>query len=84
MISRVNDKWVQTHGDYRQAIGKRFLPALPQPRRPLHRLPLCLLGLCGRHCDSDMNGVWQECSTCGRVSEFAPAALASLFEEKQK
>ena len=70
MISRVNDKWVQTHGDYRLVMGERFLPALPQPKRPWYRLPLCLTGSCPHRQVSDEHGVWGECVKCGRVCAF--------------
>lgn len=76
MIERVNDRWVQTHGDYRQAIGERFLPALPEPKRPWYRLPLCLTGNCGGRIESDHVGAWWQCNTCQRVKHYMPRAEA--------
>lgn len=71
-VSWVNPRWLQTHGDYRLAAGKRFIPAAPIPRRPLHRLPMCWAGLCGGRVESDASGLWFQCHTCDRVSGFVP------------
>lgn len=39
-------------------------------RRPLWRLPLCWMQLCGFKTNSDDGGIWGECVTCGKRAGY--------------
>ena len=37
----------------------------PKLKRPIWRLPICWLQLCGYKTQSDDSAIWGECTTCG-------------------
>jgi hypothetical protein len=72
-VERVNDFWLQIHGDTRLEYGERFIPA-EKANRPILRRALCLMRVCGGTVESDDRGIWWKCARCNHVSGFTERA----------
>lgn len=59
-------------------------------KRPIWKLPMCWAGMCAYRTNSDDDGVWGECATCGKRAgyvsrqELRAYADAEFEREQQK